>query len=142
MLDTFGISQWRQIGLMISGLGLFFLFFGTVMFLDRALLAFGNLLFLVGLALVIGLQKTMVFFFQPRKMKGTCLFLGGIFLVLIKWPLIGMLLEVYGLFLLFGDFFPVVVSYMRMLPIIGSILELPFLRSVVDRITDQNTLPV
>jgi hypothetical protein len=31
-----------EIGIMVTGLGLFFLVFGTIMFLDRALLAFGN----------------------------------------------------------------------------------------------------
>lgn len=34
-------------------------------------------------------------------MKATSFFLGGVFVVLIGWPIIGVVLEVYGFFLLF-----------------------------------------
>ena len=40
--------------------------------------------------MIIGAQKTFKFFFQRRKIKGTSCFLGGIGLVLLGWPVIGM----------------------------------------------------
>jgi hypothetical protein len=52
--------------------------------------------------MIIGLERTFRFFFQRYKMKSTALFFGGILLVLIGWPLIGMIIEFYGFFLLFG----------------------------------------
>jgi len=136
------INEWQRVGIMITGLGLFFLFFGVIMFFDRALLAFGNLLFVAGVVLVIGFQKTAVFFFQQRKLKGTACFLLGIVLVLFRWPFIGIAIEVFGFFNLFGDFFPIILSFLRQMPIIGSLLNMPYIAQVVDRIVTQGRLPV
>ena len=61
-----------------------------------------QILFLAGICLIIGIERTYRFFFQSHKLKGTAFFLGGIALVLIGWPIIGMLVESYGGFLLFG----------------------------------------
>lgn len=60
-----------------------------------------QILFVVGLAFVIGLERTFRFFFQKHKMKATSFFLGGVFIVLIGWPIVGVVLEFYGFFLLF-----------------------------------------
>lgn len=60
-----------------------------------------QILFVVGLAFVIGLERTFRFFFQKHKMKATSFFLGGVFVVLIGWPIVGVVLEFYGFFLLF-----------------------------------------
>jgi hypothetical protein len=80
--------------------------------------------------MIIGFERTFRFFFQRYKLKSTALFFGGILLVLIGWPLIGMIIEFYGFFLLFGGFIPIVINFLRRLPIIGSILLLPGLRQV------------
>ena len=61
-----------------------------------------QILFVAGLAFVIGLERTFRFFFQKHKMKATLAFMGGIAIVLIGWPVIGMLVEIYGFVLLFG----------------------------------------
>ena len=60
-----------------------------------------QILFISGLALVIGLERTFRFFFQKHKLKGSSCFLGGVLVVLIGWPLIGMIIEIYGFILLF-----------------------------------------
>ena len=57
--------------------------------------------------MIIGLERTFRFFFQSYKLKSTALFFGGILLVLIGWPLIGMIIEFYGFFLLFGSVFSI-----------------------------------
>jgi predicted exporter len=59
-------------------------------------------LFLCGLVLVIGVGKTYAFFFQSHKLRGTACFLGGITLVFLHWPLIGMAVELFGFINLFG----------------------------------------
>lgn len=64
-------------------------------------LIFLQILFVAGLAFVIGLERTFRFFFQKQKLKATSFFLGGVCVVLLGWPIVGVLLEVYGFFLLF-----------------------------------------
>ncbi|KAL6086325.1 hypothetical protein STEG23_036483 [Scotinomys teguina] len=95
------LTDTQKIGMGLTGFGVFFLFFGMILFFDKALLAIGNVLFVAGLAFVIGLERTFRFFFQKHKVKATGFFLGGVFVVLIGWPLIGMIFEIYGFFLLF-----------------------------------------
>ena len=58
-----------------------------------------------GLTLIIGLQKTLIFFARRQKWKGTAAFLGGITLILLRWPLTGFLVELYGILVLFGELF-------------------------------------
>lgn len=68
---------------------------------DLMFLSLPQLLFLTGLSLIIGLRKTFSFFFQKHKLKGTSFFLGGVVIVLLRWPLLGMCLETYGFLSLF-----------------------------------------
>uniref|UniRef100_A0A9J7X0L6 Golgi transport 1Bb n=1 Tax=Cyprinus carpio carpio TaxID=630221 RepID=A0A9J7X0L6_CYPCA len=119
------LTDSQKIGMGLTGFGVFFLFFGMVLFFDKALLAIGNILFVAGLSFVIGLERTFRFFFQRHKMKATGFFLGGVVVVLIGWPIVGVVLEVYGFFLLFRGFFPVAVGFIRRVPILGSLLNLP-----------------
>ncbi|KAJ3612016.1 hypothetical protein NHX12_020294 [Muraenolepis orangiensis] len=129
------LTDSQKIGMGLTGFGVFFLFFGMMLFFDKALLAIGNILFVAGLSFVIGLERTFRFFFQKHKAKATGFFLGGVLVVLIGWPVVGVVLEFYGFFLLFRGFFPVVVGFIRRIPVLGSILNLPFisggLRSVL-----------
>lgn len=60
-----------------------------------------QILFLSGLVFIIGFRRTFTFFFQRQKLKGTSFFLGGVLIVLMRWPLLGMLLEGYGFIILF-----------------------------------------
>ncbi|XP_078715193.1 vesicle transport protein GOT1B isoform X2 [Lampetra fluviatilis] len=124
----------------LTGFGVFFLFFGMMLFFDKALLAIGNILFLAGLAFVIGLERTFRFFFQKHKLRAAAFFFGGILIVLVGWPMIGMVLEIYGFFLLFRGFFPIVIGFIRRIPVLGSILNLPGLSSLVDKIGESDTM--
>lgn len=60
-----------------------------------------QILFICGLACIIGLERTFRFFVQRKKIKSSLAFFGGIIIVLLGWPLIGMIIESYGFFLLF-----------------------------------------
>ena len=76
----------------------------------------GNILFLLGLLIIIGLQKTVVFFARPQKLKGTAAFVIGIVLILVKWAFVGFLVELYGIFVLFGDFFSTIAGFAGSVP--------------------------
>ncbi|KAH3899416.1 Got1p SCDLUD_004859, partial [Saccharomycodes ludwigii] len=124
--------------------GVAFFTFGVVCFFDRALLALGNILFLIGIFLIIGPHKTINFFFhRPNKRRGSICFFGGIFLILfLKWTFTGFIIELLGVFNLFGDFFSVIIQFLRSLPVIGPILNSSSIAPVVDRLAGIRILPV
>lgn len=101
-----------------------------------------QLLFLAGVPMIIGLKKTGRFFFQRRKVKGTACFLGGVCMVFLGWSFFGLIVEGFGFLNLFGDFFPVVLAFLRNMPVIGNLLQMPFVRSVTDRLVNKSRLPV
>ena len=65
----------------------------------------------------------MVFFTRPQKLKGTAAFTAGILLILLRWPLTGFLIELYGLFILFGDFLGTLGGVVGGVPVIGPIIK-------------------
>eukprot|EP00045_Choanoeca_perplexa_P003407 m.30983 g.30983 ORF g.30983 m.30983 type:complete len:141 (-) comp12023_c0_seq2:2-424(-) len=137
------LSDLQKIGIGLTGFGIFFLLLGMLLFFDSGLLAMGNILFLCGLALIIGLANTFNFFFQftPSKMKGSSFFFSGILMVLWISPFLGMLLELVGLYYLFGAFLPTIINFLRTIPGINVIFYIPFVRQAADYIT-ASPLPV
>jgi Got1/Sft2-like family len=89
-----------------------------------------QILFLIGLTLIIGVQKTIVFFSRRQKWKGTAAFTAGIVLILVRWPLTGFLVELYGIFVLFGDFFATIGSFAGNIPVVG-----PYLQMALEKIS-------
>jgi len=136
----FNVSDNQKIGIGLTMFGVGFLFLGMILFFDRVLLGFGNILFIAGLSCIIGLQRTAAFFFQWHKAKSSGCFFAGIIIVLIGYPLIGMLVELYGFFLLFSGFFPVIISTMRKLPGIGMILGLPGISKLCEKLEGQHPM--
>lgn len=88
------------------------------------MLAMGNILFLIGLTLIIGAAKTLAFFARRQKLKGTAAFAVGIVMILMRWPLIGFLVELYGIFVLFGDFFATIAGFVQNVPVVGPYVAL------------------
>jgi hypothetical protein len=107
------ISENVKIGTVMVSLGFLFLALGVMLFFDSGLLAIGNILLLAGLPFIIGLRRTIVFFNpfeRRRRLRGILCFLGGFCLVLFRWGLLGMLIEVTGMIEIFGPFLPIVIS--------------------------------
>ncbi|KAK2629670.1 hypothetical protein QTJ16_000490 [Diplocarpon rosae] len=128
-MPTMWLSDSQKIGVAFCSGGGFFLVAGVLMFFDRAMLAMGNILFLLGLTIIIGPQKTALFFARRQKLKGTVAFFMGLFLILMRWALVGFFVELYGIFVLFGDFLGTVAGFARNVPVVG-----PWIGVLVDRL--------
>ena len=122
----------KKIGIGLTAAGLLFTMLGVLLFFDGALLAVGNLLFLSGVFLILGLERTKNFFFQKSKLRGTAFFFAGILLVIFKWAKIGFAVELFGFMNLFGNFVPHVILVARHTPGLSKVLELPGVKQACD----------
>ena len=139
----FEITDTQKIGVGLAAFGISFVFLGVLLLFDKGLLAIGNILFISGLACVIGPRRTLNFFFQRYKIKASISFLGGVIIVLMGWPIVGMILETYGFILLFSGFLPVAINFLRRVPVLGTFLNMPGLSRVLDMIAgDSNRTTV
>ncbi|KAF3901908.1 hypothetical protein ABW21_db0204717 [Orbilia brochopaga] len=67
----------------------------------------------------MGVNRTFLFFARREKWKGSVTFAIGILVIFLKYPLIGFVIECYGILNLFGDFFGVIISFLGSIPVIG-----------------------
>ncbi|KAH9549934.1 hypothetical protein CY35_10G046000 [Sphagnum magellanicum] len=51
------------------------------------------------------------------------------------WAVVGMIIEAYGFILLFSGFWPTVVVFLDRVPVLGQLLQQPFLMLFFDRFT-------
>ena len=123
------ISDNTKIGTGLLFLGCVFLFLGCLFLFDSAMLALGDILFLTGLTLTIGVSRTIRFFSRPERMRGIIAFFGGVVLVMFRWPILGMIAQLYGLVYLFGQFFPIVAQSMKDTPVVGGFFRIPAVES-------------
>ncbi|KAJ2587755.1 Golgi Transport [Coemansia sp. RSA 1797] len=128
------LSDTQKFGVGMTAFGIALIVLGVILFFDAGLIAIGNILFLAGMSMIIGVQKTVYFFTRRDKLRGSVAFFAGFVLVLVKWPIVGILVEAFGFLNLFGDFFPVAIDFLRNLPFIGRVFSLPGIRHIVDRI--------
>ena len=122
----------QKIGVGLISLGLIFVLLGIAFFFDSALIAIGNLLFLVGLCFSIGLKRTLNLFTRRDRIRGTVCFVLGIVLVLLRWGLFGIVLEGFGFLNLFGNFLPIVLTVGRQIPGLSVVLDLPVISHAAD----------
>ena len=104
-----------------------------MLFFDSALLAIGNLMFIGGVILVIGIQNTSMFF--VKRYRGAICFIGGMLLVLFGYPIIGMGIEIFGIFNLFGNFFPMIWNAIQSMPCFAFLGKIKFFQKVLIYIT-------
>jgi hypothetical protein len=61
----------------------------------------------------------------------------GLFLILMRWAFIGFLIELYGIFVLFGDFLGTILGFGRNIPVVGY-----WIGKIADSVGGGETLPV
>ncbi|XP_059311198.1 vesicle transport protein GOT1-like [Lycium ferocissimum] len=133
--SKWGIGCLKEIGLGLIGFGVIFTLVGLFLFYDRSFVAIGNILFLSGVTLTTGVMSTLQFFFfmKRQNFKGSASFAVGFFLIMIGWPVLGMIGEIYGLFVLFSGFWPAFAVFLRKLPIIGGLFRQSSVSSLFQR---------
>ena len=52
--------------------------------------------------------------------------------MLLRWGLVGIALEGFGFLNLFGNFLPTVLTFARQIPMLGAVLDAPFIAPAVD----------
>ena len=91
------------------------------MFFDRAFLLLSNILFFVGLIILVGINETIMFFM--RKIKGAiALFIGFIFII-IGLKLVGVVFQVYGIYQFFKAYALSFLGYFEWIPYIGKYIR-------------------
>ncbi|KAG6575341.1 Vesicle transport protein GOT1, partial [Cucurbita argyrosperma subsp. sororia] len=124
---AYELTEQKKVGLGLIGFGLFFTFLGVILFFDRGLLALGNIFWLVGVGLLLGWRSTWNLFTNRANYKGSASFLLGLFFIFVCWPIIGILLEICGCFVLFGGFWPSIKGFLYQIPVLGWILPYPIM---------------
>ncbi|CAI9108782.1 OLC1v1008465C1 [Oldenlandia corymbosa var. corymbosa] len=124
---AYEISEQKKIGVGLVGFGILFSFLGMILFFDRGLLALGNIFWLAGVGLLLGWRSTLQLFTNRMNYKGSVSFLVGIFLIFVRWPIVGIVMELYGCILLFGGFWPSVKVFLYQIPVLGWLLQYPSL---------------
>lgn len=76
------------------------------------------------------MQKTALFFARRQKWKGTAAFVAGITLILLRWAFFGFLIELYGILVLFGDFFATIAGFVGNVPVVG-----PYIATALEKIS-------
>jgi len=107
------LNDSQKIGSALIAFSLFFTLMGVLLFFDSGLISVGNLLIIPGITLVLGVERTKSFCLQQSKVKGLACFALGVFMVILGWGFIGMAIEAFGVFNLFGDFFPYVFAFVK-----------------------------
>jgi len=85
-----------------------------------------------------GIGRARTFFVQPDRLTGSACFFAGIALLLLRWPIVGVILEIIGFYKLFGGFLPVVISVVRSIPGFGLVLSLPYISTLVKKLEGTN----
>lgn len=132
-----------EIGVTLTGLGALFLFLGVLFFFDRGLLAMGNVLFLAGVVVILGVQSALKFFMKPKNFKGSIFFVIGVVLVVWGWTLVGFAVELYGMWGLFAGVIPAMLGFLRTVPGLKTVLDMPAVKNVLNRVAPAGSgLPV
>ncbi|OQR79168.1 vesicle transport protein GOT1B-like [Tropilaelaps mercedesae] len=103
----------QKAGLGFLSFGVAFLFLSVMLFFDGGLMALANIFLLLGLMLVVGVQRSVTYFLERSRAKATGALLLGMAVVLYGSPMIGIVFEVYGLVVILRGLFPGVLATIR-----------------------------
>lgn len=111
----------RKTGLIMMGAGAALTMLGVSLFFEKNLIRLGNLLLVTGSPIVVGPARAARYLADPSKLRGSLVFTLGFFLVLSGHPLLGIVVELFGFFNLFGNLFPLLGAMISRLPFISAL---------------------
>lgn len=68
----------------------------------------------MGIASLIGVKSTIMFFLKKSKIMGSVFFFTGFFMIILGWYMftaLGFASQIYGMFLLFRSFLSTIFAY-------------------------------
>lgn len=113
----------RKLGMGLVAGGSAITLLGITLMFNKSLIKLGNIMFVSGIPCLLGIARVSKFLTQPSKMRGSATLAAGFFLILIGWPIFGMLVEIFGLLNLFGNMFPLLWSMLKRLPFVSALLS-------------------
>lgn len=119
----FQFADNSKIGMFLVMAGLASYSTGVIFLFDRGLMLLGNICFLFGISLLIGVMGALSFFTKRGKFKASVFFFSGLFLIVLRLAFIGGLLQLWGLFSLFYSFLPHLFEWILSIPGIGPFLK-------------------
>mmetsp|Transcript_116760 Transcript_116760/g.183604 ORF Transcript_116760/g.183604 Transcript_116760/m.183604 type:complete len:138 (+) Transcript_116760:74-487(+) len=136
------LDENKKIGIGLCAIGVVCLVLGIFLLFDRTLLALGNVAFLLGLFVLLGM-KAGKFFFRKEKLQGSVPFFLGIAAIIYGWPFCGFVIELYGIWHLFRSFLPNALTFLKnMVPGASIVLAMPPFSYLSRMIYDSQKLPV
>lgn len=115
------LSDNQKIGVGLSLAGVVFVFLGILLFFDRGLITLGNLLFITGVPLAVGVERTISLF--RTKPIQSLVYFTGIILILFKITIVGFALEIIGALTIFGPFARIALDFLQHAPVIGPLIN-------------------
>ena len=115
-----------QLGKILSGAGCAGFVLGFIAKCHRGMLICSNVLFFVGIFLIIGFERAKKLFTRQKSVHGTVFLAIGLIFTVINHGFIGSVLQLIGAFVVFGGFVPVIMVHLRKLPIIGLLFKINF----------------
>lgn len=101
----------KEIGFSILVAGAFFIFLGIILLFDKALIAAGNILIVLGTLIL--LNTKIVDLFRVKNAQGIVIFALGVIVLFYGYILLGFIMECAGLAVLFYDKMPTIKGLSR-----------------------------
>ena len=115
------MNDLEVIGSGVIGGGFLFFILGIFSFSSEFLIT-ANLLFLIGLNLLMTPRNFINFLIRKEKLKGTVAFFIGIILIFLKQAILGIIGELVGAYWLFGGFLPMLFTVLSKIPVLGLLI--------------------
>jgi len=127
----------RQVGVFLTGAGSLLFLSSVFANFSRPVLLISNLLFVAGVACLLGIQKGLRLFFRRKHIPATIAIAAGLVCIVVNHGFVGMMVQLTGSFLMFGGFLPVIFARLRKLPVIGPRLRVALPQFVYDMNSDE-----